>query len=359
MDKQSRVPELDAVRGIAALAIVATHLPHGFWFGETGVDLFFVMSGFLITSIISKHLAEPRFLRSFLARRSLRIWPIYYLALLGVFGLSLLRRTPSNNEGWWHYALYVQNVGLYWGQPTPPFAFSIGHTWTLAIEEQFYILWPILLLVFGRRAIFPLGIALVLAPIAIRHAGINRVTLLGHTDGFGWGAILSVLNSSGTGARRQVKRLAAVGAAGLAGYLLHAGWLLTSGATGKAVIADNAAIALINVIYFAVVGLTIARAGQPELSVLRWRPLVYLGQVSYGLYLYHWILYEQLDHVFKFGMGYHDPLWLDALKVLLSMAAAIASWHLIEKPILSLKRRFKYNEPLESQPPVQRLAASG
>jgi peptidoglycan/LPS O-acetylase OafA/YrhL len=128
----ARVPELDAIRGLAAVAVLLAHLPRNFWLGVTGVDMFFVLSGYLITSIIVTNLDQPRFFRTFFHRRALRIWPIYSLALAGLLALSLVKRTPSDYEGWWCYVFYLQNVPRYWGGSNPSFLFSLEHTWTLA-----------------------------------------------------------------------------------------------------------------------------------------------------------------------------------------------------------------------------------
>lgn len=345
----SRIPELDSIRGFAALAVLITHLPRGFWIGETGVDLFFILSGYLITSIILKNAGRPGFFRTFFARRAFRIWPIYYLAILGLVLLSLIKSTPTSYEGAWYYLTYLQNVTLYWGEPTPPFLFSFGHTWTLAIEEQFYILWPIILVFCGRRAVAPLALAMIVAPHLLRDAGIDRRTLLGHTDGFGWGAMLSLLvptneadRISPRARRAWFAGFALMAAAGAIAYAIRSRALFDAGAIAKQVIGESLGISLINACYCGIVGMTILGAGSPALKPLRWAPLVYLGQISYGLYLYHWIIYEQLDTVIKFGMKMGEPYWLDALKVAVSFAVAIFSWHFIEQPLLGIKDRFTY-----------------
>jgi peptidoglycan/LPS O-acetylase OafA/YrhL len=359
-DKKSpggRIPELDSIRGLAALAVLVTHLPRGFWFGETGVDLFFILSGYLITSIILKNSGRPGFYRTFFARRAFRIWPIYYLSILALTLLSFFRSTPTSYEGAWYYLTYLQNVTLYWGEPTPPFLSSLGHTWTLAIEEQFYILWPIVLVLFGRPAVAPLAFAMVAAPYLFREAGLDRTTLLGHTDGFGWGAALSLLVPTNEAARvsPRARRIGIAGfalaavAAGIA-YAIRADAVFAAGATAKQAIRDSLGISLINASYCGLVGVIILAAGSPALKPLRLAPLVYLGQISYGLYLYHWIIYEQIDTAIKFGLKAGDPYWLDLLKVAASFATAICSWHFVELPFLKVKDRFAYGIGVRKAP---------
>ncbi len=117
-----RIPELDALRGLAALAIVVYHLwvPQVTLLG-TAVDLFFVLSGYLITSIILGQVDQPGFLGRFYARRALRIWPIYYLSLLALVALSPLLPGPSRLDGLPYYLTYTQRIPDYWFGDVPPF----------------------------------------------------------------------------------------------------------------------------------------------------------------------------------------------------------------------------------------------
>ena len=146
--RMRRIPELDALRALAALVVLLFHLnPPRFFFGWTGVDLFFVLSGYLITTIILDHQGQRGFLRNFYARRGLRIWPIYYIALFAVVATAPLvprdRRPPLNGLG--YYVTYLQNITLYQLRPPPEFHIAFDHTWTLALEEQFYLIWPALI----------------------------------------------------------------------------------------------------------------------------------------------------------------------------------------------------------------------
>jgi peptidoglycan/LPS O-acetylase OafA/YrhL len=188
----SRIVELDALRGMAAVAVLACHLPWSFWFGETGVDLFFVLSGFLITGIILRSRDQPSFLRTFYWRRSLRIFPIYYLALAFVYSVNAFRSNPEDMTGFPFYLVYLQRLPEYWGGNFPVIP-SLGHTWTLAIEEQFYLFWPIVLMLSRRRAAPWLMGLFVLFPVAVRYFGLPRSVLFAHTDGLALGALLAWL----------------------------------------------------------------------------------------------------------------------------------------------------------------------
>ena len=140
-------PALDGTRAIAALLVLVFHamqeglpLPKLVNFGQTGVDLFFVLSGFLITSILLA--ARPRDwseVRTFYARRSLRIFPLYYLALC----FCALFLFPVN----WPFWIYLENFWMSAGREVA----GPGHLWSLAVEEQFYLVWPCLVLFVPRR----------------------------------------------------------------------------------------------------------------------------------------------------------------------------------------------------------------
>ena len=170
--KGSRLLELDGLRGLACLAVLACHLPRGFWIGNTGVDLFFVLSGFLITRIILQKRDQANFFSRFVWRRSLRIFPPYFLLLFLAYTLNAIRKHPEPTTSFPLYLVYLQNVQGYWGGEMPVEELSLGHTWTLAIEEQFYLLWPILLILIHKRSAVAVSGLLIVSPIILRHYGL-------------------------------------------------------------------------------------------------------------------------------------------------------------------------------------------
>jgi peptidoglycan/LPS O-acetylase OafA/YrhL len=159
------MPSLDGLRGLAIGGVLASHFLDR-WplstgadraflavvgLGWSGVDLFFVLSGLLITGILVDTLGAPRWWRSFLARRTLRIFPLYYLAL-AIFWVAgpaagLIDPWTLRRWGWWYWS-YLGNWAFAAGQTIP----SLTHLWSLAVEEQFYLFWPLLVwLARGRR----------------------------------------------------------------------------------------------------------------------------------------------------------------------------------------------------------------
>ncbi len=134
---------LDALRALAAGVVLVFHLsPYRFPFGWTGVDLFFVLSGYLITSIIITNGHSPGFYRNFYMRRGLRIWPIYYLTLFILVLTNGWLREPQPMAGLIYAITHTQNIPSFWRGSTPPFHRAFDHSWALALEEQFYLVWP-------------------------------------------------------------------------------------------------------------------------------------------------------------------------------------------------------------------------
>jgi peptidoglycan/LPS O-acetylase OafA/YrhL len=336
-----RVAELDAIRGLAALAVVVFHLWYIGPMEEVGVfavlqyavDVFFILSGFLITTIILEHGGHRGFLRSFYARRFLRTWPIYYLTLL-VAAASARWWWPRPLSEWLpFYLTYTQNLSLYGFQELPQ-PVHLNHCWTLAIEEQFYLLWPLLLLLLGRRWLVPMCLGLLALSAAARGAGFYDRLLISRCDGFALGALLAALSRGGFMERHPGGwRLVSALAAGASLIALAATWRVRA-----------LHLTFMNLAFAASLSLVLGSVGHRALAPLRDRRLVYLGVISYGVYLYHPLVFAVVDCV-----GRH---WLlDIGKIGLVIVVAGLSWAWVEQPILRLKDRFEYEaEPRSAAP---------
>jgi peptidoglycan/LPS O-acetylase OafA/YrhL len=345
-----RVPELDALRAIAAAIVLLFHLrPPKFAFGSTGVDLFFVLSGYLITTIILRSHGTPWFVLNFYARRGLRIWPIYYLTLFALLALNPHLPRPEPTDGLPYYLTYTQNSSYYRFREPLPFIECFRHTWTLALEEQFYLIWPGLAILAGRRLI-GLCVGVVLIALMARAGGYfsfgsyNQMILIGRCDGFALGGLLAALLADRDRLTQHLGRFRL----GFGLLSLAAGSYIAWGIIRHTQIGflglptpswPASTIFAVNLFYFALIGLVALFAGCRALAPLRLGVLVYLGQISYGIYMYHYPVYWLLDG----GRFRTDrAIGWDVLKVTLTLALAVASWHLVERPILGLKERFRY-----------------
>ena len=342
-------PELTGLRAVAVALVLVQHwLRPAFPLGEVGPSLFFVLSGYLISGIIWKQGAHPgapgrwpRRLGTFYLRRALRVVPAYYLALLGcaVLPLAAVRTSPA-----W-FLLPGANLFIYRSHGWPE---GVGHFWTIAVEMQFYLLWPGLLGLLGRHAGRLLGLAgaawlfraLWMSGL---HSNMGHLLLPASLDVFALGALLQLAEGKPWLARLArwefvllawagwiLLRLAPVpggwataGAVGQAGWLactefLTVGWLLLPSRPGR-------------------------RVGLAH-PVLQW-----VGQRSYGMYLFHLPLlafWQRLVYHAVPGptgraalMG-RWPVLLVLGPTLLLLSAA--SWRWLEKPLDGLKERLSY-----------------
>jgi peptidoglycan/LPS O-acetylase OafA/YrhL len=361
VDRDRRIRPLDGIRALAVLAVLATHtgipfLPGGF----VGVDVFFVLSGFLITSLLYDELVvKGRIdLGGFWTRRARRLLPAALVMIIAVVaaralfvpdsvtGLRWDAITAALWSGNWRWALQGTDYFARFGTPSP-----LQHTWSLAVEEQFYLLWPLLLL--ACRAVKPrrlLAISLAgVAASALATYFLARVASPGRvyfgTDtraqellvGAALAALLAptwrwrattpdgVRSPQTTGRRPLPLLLSLSGLAALAGVSATA-----NGAPGEF---RHGLMLLTAVAAAALVAGVILDSGQPVARLLSTRPLVGIGRISYGLYLWHWPVYLALDGE---RTGLHGYV-LAALRVGVTGVLAGASFVLIERPAQRLR----------------------
>jgi len=358
---KGHIPALDGLRAIAVLLVMWEHIPlgegretEGFWRlliqpGYLGVDIFFVLSGFLITRIllVDKERGVP--LRYFLMRRFLRIFPIYYLTLLVIW---IVRGGPE--LGW--CATYLANFWFPFNEVASP----LKHTWSLAVEEHYYLVWPLAVYLLSRRGSRLLA-SLVLIPGAIAAGFIANYVYVPNNqleemafarDVIQYGTQYRMLSLS-AGAMlafhepflrqrgwRTLLFALVLGAAGywavwLAGYRplfgarkwiwIPAVWLVGFSAISTAWI---------------MLGLALDRIGNGAQLLLSNTPMRFIGRISYGLYLYHFPIYFALDMQRHRGGG-TPPTSEVVTAVGLTFVVATASFYLLERPILRLQERFR------------------
>jgi len=339
-----KIPQLDSVRGVAVLLVLlhntniypSWHLGFISANGWMGVDLFFVLSGFLITGILLDTKQSGGYFKNFYARRCLRIWPLYYAALLFMFVIVPFLR-PSQapvifaprSSPWWAYVFYLQNFLI----PIPTKATGLlGVTWSLAIEEQFYLCWPLVVRFCTASQLRRITIAVICLSPALRfYLSLHGVNIYSNTfcrlDGLMAGALLAlVVRSTGFSPSKLVSRAWIVflisAPLALVVETFHARWI------GLSVIVA----ASVSFVYLALF------STQKWLqAVLTSRLLVYTGTISYGIYLLEKI---PLDAAKTLHLDRHPLLALPVTTVA-TYAIASLSWMLLEQPFLRLKRYFE------------------
>jgi peptidoglycan/LPS O-acetylase OafA/YrhL len=346
---RGHLPHLDGLRAIALLLVVSVHSPAGrvFYFGWAGVDLFFVLSGFLITGILLDARASSSYFRTFIVRRSLRIWPLYY-AFLALFFLVLPAfyapfRDNLRDHPPLPYLLYVQNFFMA-GQPNSP----IWVTWSLAIEEQFYLVWPLVVYLVPRRALLVVTAAIAALSPVVRFllmsngvpSGSIYLWTFTRLDGLALGAFIAALLRGGAMSAHTLRRAGiAIAAVALPiGMWLALDYTPEAGGAGPlqyAVLFSCFAVGFAGALGAALT----ARPLQRALSI---RPLRHLGKISYGFYIYHVAVFQMVHHAFQ--SMFPDPTvlqkvlkWLVAYP--LALAIAELSFRFFESPILQWRDR--------------------
>lgn len=358
-----RVIELDALRGLAALGVAVYHLrPQSYDFGWPRVDLFLVLSGFLITALVLKYGDAPGFARSFFTRRALRIWPVYFLALASILIINPFVPTPFPLNGLPYYLTFLQNTPYYWTDSVPPFHWYFLHTWSLAIEEQFYLVWPFVVRWAGRWRLVPLTLVLATMSMTLRALGVHPWLLLARCDGLVLGGLLSALVFDPEWLRRHQRSwlwgFLGLGSASL-GYLIVAARRygpvdFTVGLSFWPALRVTVAVWL----YVSLIALVLVGSGRPVLAVLRHPALTSLGKISYGIYIYHALIFV-LVAVTARRLGIEQNLRVELLMLLGTVVVAALSWRWVERPILSLKARVPYGGPfLKPVAPARGLGAT-
>lgn len=307
--------------------------------GELGVEIFFVISGFLITGILLDNRSETAgifVLRQFYARRFLRIFPLFYATII----IALIWNASSMRETWLWHVSYLSNVYFYvWGWHG-----QLSHFWSLAVEEQFYLLWPLFMIFLPKRFILPvILIGILIAPTF--ELGMNllypahmsaSVLMPSCLDALGMGALLAYAARENFSMQRFTLLLLLIG---ITGYAL-CGFSIKFAPVGR--LAEDCILGW--VVFSAAAGFQ-----GPFGWLLECGPLNYLGKISYGFYVFHNFAISMCLHLIAL-LG--SPEWLVAIYKIpvfrmlifagLTIGLAAYSWHRFEKPINDLKRKFPY-----------------
>jgi peptidoglycan/LPS O-acetylase OafA/YrhL len=375
---EKHIPALDGIRGIAILLVVLHHSLQG-WGPEqsafericrsalghcwVGVDLFFVLSGFLITGILIDTRGKRRYFASFYPRRMLRTFPLYYATILVCFvllpalpipGVDWLREL-SPRQGWfWLHISNFYNLSHNILRMDGPSIGWMSTFWSLAVEEHFYLVWPLIVCWCSPKQIFRVSLGLLGGVLLLRMAlaakGYEFQVIYNNTftrlDGMLFGSIIAALARSEGGLRRYVpvfKMLLAACAAGLALLLFLGGRV----AGLYPFCAQTIVFTAIATAFGALLVLVLEAPPESRIrAFLSGRFLQACGKYSYAMYILNIPLFLLLDVVFRpeahplLGSKIPAILVYSVVGVLMSLAAALLTWNLLEKHCLKLKRLF-------------------
>jgi peptidoglycan/LPS O-acetylase OafA/YrhL len=355
--KWQKIPELDGVRGLAILMVLVAHgfgLPGAErqwtgierWivasshFGIFGVDLFFVLSGCLITGILLDSRGRPHYLRNFYGRRALRIWPLYY-------GLLLLLLLLTNSS-WGFVGLSV----IYLSNLTPLFGVPMAYSvlWSLSVEEHFYLVWPWIVKGIPARRLALVAMGIIVAEPLVRLAGQLHGTDVSsyswfRLDGLAWGASLAIFIRSPWYTSSRLRRLCASAAA--LGILLVCACAPLGIANRHSLVGAMFQFSAASLVFAAVVGSALLAAGSPATALLRSGFLSLCGELSYCIYLIHLLIFGSWDKLIEpriVRLSQSIPFGVITLRtaVVLPLTFGVAwlSFRYYETPFLRMKRYF-------------------
>ena len=345
-------PEIDGLRAVAVIAVLIFHIsPSTMSGGFIGVDVFFVISGYLITGILLRGLQTENFRFSdFYIRRARRIFPALVVVLTAILALgwyaflsnefTQLARHAAAGAGFVSNFLLLSEVGYFdaAGERKP-----LLHLWSLGVEEQFYLIWPLILCLYTKKSrTFPATVAVIGIVVTITFrwhhlAGGNDpsalyTTTVARLDSILIGALLAIWRIP---VARALHRAGATwllfGASiALIGLLIigNRTMFLNTYWAFSAFACCSAAFILLSLI---------AKENHPVRRFLRLRPMIYMGSISYGLYIYHYPIFAALETL-RIPGNTSNLVWVTTLKATLSAATASVSWHFLEQPMIEWRR---------------------
>lgn len=346
MKYKEHVKSLDGIRGIAVLLVMLFHFKApGFSLGFIGVPIFFCLSGFLITNILlnKKKQQLKEYLKTFFINRSLRIFPVFYLYLIVNFVVAVLVGWPTHGYMW--FVLYLQNYYIGMNGVVPGI---LGHTWSLAIEEQFYWFWPFIVFFVKDKNLIKTFIPLVIASCLFRYyiyyvadqKFMINVALMSCVDMLVMGAIFAKIKDEMNSVliARIIFFIGLVSTvASIVTMPISYFWDATLWAGPRWWFFTSLGL-LFSAFIFLCYRAELAEKGGLMLGVLRSRFLTYTGKISYGLYMWHTMCYLILMKALKNHVSEANHIVIVLVSLIASFAVATASFYLFEAKFLKLKK---------------------
>lgn len=368
------IPGLDGLRAIAFLLVFLIHTDY-LNFGWVGVQLFFVLSGFLITGILldmKEYLPKKEYYTKFYGRRFLRIFPLYYFYLALMTGITTWLKTISFRPNKMqifldqapYAAVYVYN--FFYASSRFEHTALLEHFWSLSVEEQFYIFWPLLIMLTPKKHIKKLFVAAILGGLGFRilYTVVYRIHPLAffhenmaialyalpftHLDAFGFGAFLTRFEFKKPKLQLAVLSVLVPLLGFGTRYLTTDSWFDNWTGLGYPFAMPKGGqyiwgYSVLNYFFALILYLVMREKLFVRFLELPW--LRYLGKISYGLYVYHfaviWFTARIIFDTFGQGLTYPQGVFIQAAVALpITVLVASASYYWLEKPLLSLKSRF-------------------
>jgi peptidoglycan/LPS O-acetylase OafA/YrhL len=387
-----QITALDGVRGLAIGVVLIAHmtvigpelswidalLTRVAWTGWIGVDVFFVLSGFLITGILLDSKGDPHYFRSFYARRVLRIFPLYYfIVVVSLLVLPHLHHPKAQNFGRiagdeLYYWFFLSNFSISMREALRHGILDVS--WSLAIEEQFYLVWPLVVLLTSARSLKQLAVVLAVFSLCLRswimlhdthqwwYAFFWTPCRLDSLAAGAWAAC--VVREEGGLARLQRLSRPAIAVGALAFFLI---WLREGGDLDAGFFKNTIGFSLLALLSLGLLSAALSDARTTWLArVFESKPLRTLGKYSYALYLLNMplravirdLVYPTSKFVTFHGARTPGQLLFYLLAFPVVFSGAWLSWHLYEKHFLALKRFFPSRPDLRNQLQAQRSAVS-
>lgn len=377
IESTKRVPELDGIRGTAILLVLIWHFvviptvagPHESATSRiivfaglltwSGVDLFFVLSGFLIGGILIDARGSPHYFKTFYFRRVFRILPIYLLLVIGYLFLwsvaggirPILTETLGRPMPWYVYFSFTQN---FWLAHRPWTSIYLTVSWSLAVEEQFYLLLPAIVRVLPRNRLLPVAAALALGSASARslmflHYGPSWGTaaytlILSRADALMLGVICATVVRSRLWKDRLITNRWAINAA-LTGLGLGVAVMTYKGWGMETRPMCTLGFSFLALFYASLLMAVLSSPDSMLSRAFRTHWLRWLGTVAYGLYLFHSVA---LTVLFRILQGYSPTIsnWRDIATILVSLVAALGvswlSWSYFESKLVRVGHHFTY-----------------
>jgi peptidoglycan/LPS O-acetylase OafA/YrhL len=363
---RGHLPALDGLRGVAILLVMMHHfivesrnpisqLAHHGWMG---VDLFFVLSGFLITGILVDAREAPRYFRNFFARRALRILPLYFVAVTIYLGVDALWPGAGSSSGGVAPWLLTHTMNFKFAmdgwRPFSGTVLSVATFWSLAIEEQFYLVWPFLVRWLSHRRVVVVCVALVISALVARLVLVNNGAGADYAyaltpcrvDALCVGGLIAVGLRTERGQRLILELYRPVGAVAASAVIAAAVAAMHSAAAASAFVVFG--YTLLALAFGALLVQTLVAAPESRLArILSSQALGVVGRYSYGLYVWHLFLLPLYNRVFPFNeFAERVGSWSVALLLyaippaLVAAALAWVSYHVLEERFLRLKKLF-------------------